>query len=290
MPKHRDTLTPKGFVMASPSEISASKLARLIGIPNAPTIIDVRILDDYLLDQRMLPASERRSHKTLSDWAAQYAGKTVIVTCQRGAKLSQGTAAWLRHTGVDAVSLEGGFEAWRDENLPLVPVAKLPLNNDNGKSVWVTRARPKVDRIACPWLIRRFVDRNAVFLFVTPSEVEAVADRFGGVAFDIEGAHWSHRGELCTFDVMIDEFGLSSDPLMRLAKIVRGADTARPDLAPEAQGLLAMSLGLSRMYSDDTEQLDAGMLIYDALYRWCRDATEETHNWPTNKAKPESKT
>jgi hypothetical protein len=150
----------------------------------------------------------------------------------------------------------------------------------------VTRARPKIDRIACPWLIRRFIDPAAVCLFVAPAEVEAVADRFNATPFDVENVFWSHRGELCTFDVMVQEFGLSAPPLERLATIVRAADTSRLDLSPEAAGLLAASLGLSRMYDDDLEQLSAGMLLYDAFYRWCRDATGETHNWPTNKAKP----
>jgi hypothetical protein len=98
--------------------------------------------------------------------------------------------------------------------------------------------------------------------------------------FDIEEVFWSHRGELCTFDVMVEEFGLTSEPIRRLATIVRGADTDRPNLAPEVAGLLAASLGLSRMFNDDLEQLEAGMLLYDAFYRWCRDATGETHNWP----------
>ncbi len=147
---------------------------------------------------------------------------------------------------------------------------------------WVTREDAKVDRIACPWLIRRFVDPEAVFLFVAAAEVLGVADRFGATPFDIEGdgVFWSHRGELCTFDVMVQELGLATEPLLRLATIVRGADTARPDLAPEAPGLLAASLGLSRMYAEDLAQLDAGMALYDAFYRWCRDATDETHNWP----------
>jgi rhodanese-related sulfurtransferase len=256
--------------MATPNEISIAKLSRLIGTPNAPDIIDVRIPDDYLLDQRILPASVRRSHKTVSDWAKIYLGRTVVVVCHHGAKLSQGTAAWLRHVGVNAVSLDGGFVGWATAELPLVPVAKIPFNIDNGKSIWVTRGRPKIDRIACPWLIRRFIDPSAVFLFVSPSEVLAVADRFGGTAFD----------------VMIEEFGLATEPLLHLATIVRGADTAKPELAPEAAGLVAVSLGLSRMFADDISQLDAGMVIYDALYRWCRDARDETHNWPNNKVKP----
>ncbi|MBV8397663.1 MAG: chromate resistance protein [Acetobacteraceae bacterium] len=158
----------------------------------------------------------------------------------------------------------------------------VPARDEKGRTVWVTRARPKVDRIACPWLIRRFVDPSAVFLFVAPSEVEAVAERFGAAPFDVDGVFWSHRGELCSFDVMVEEFGLHSQALDRLALIVRGADTARPDLAPEAPGLLAASLGLSRMYSDDLAQLAAGLSLYDAFYRWCRDAHEETHNWPAS--------
>ena len=160
----------------------------------------------------------------------------------------QGTAAWLRHAGVAAETLEGGFEGWKAAKLPLVPRRKLPPRDAQGRTVWVTRARPKIDRIACPWLIRRFVDPAAVFLFVAPSEVVAVGERFDAAPFDIENVFWSHRGELCTFDVMVEEFGLATPPLLRLATIVRGADTARLDLAPEAPGLLAASLGLSRMY------------------------------------------
>jgi hypothetical protein len=156
----------------------------------------------------------------------------------------------------------------------------VPVRLAQGHTLWVTRARPKVDRIACPWLIRRFIDPGAVFLFVAASEVAAVAERFGATPFDIEGVFWSHRGPLCTFDVMLDEFGLHTAALDRLALIIRAADTARMDLAPEAAGLLAASLGLSRMYRDDLKQLDAGMALYDAFYRWARDAVEESHNWP----------
>ena len=144
---------------------------------------------------------------------------------------------------------------------------------------WITRERPKIDRIACPWLIRRFIDPRAVFLYVAPSEVLGVAQSLGAAAYDIEDVYWSHRGEGCTFDTLIAEFGLSVAALDRIATIVRGADTARPDLAPECAGLLAASLGMSRMYSDDLEQLQAGMMLYDAFYRWARDATGEVHDW-----------
>lgn len=270
--------------MSSPTTISVEKLARLVGTPGLPALIDVRNGEDFELDPRLIPGSVRRSHADIQNWSGELAGRSAIVICQRGMKLSQGTAAWLRHEGIPSDALDGGFEAWTAAGLPAVPVSKLPKPNRQGRTVWVTRARPKIDRIACPWLIRRFVDPNAVFLYVTPSEVEAVGERFDAEPFDIEDVFWSHRGELCTFDVMVAEFGLATDPLLRLATIIRGADTARLDLAPQAPGLLAASLGLSRIYADDLAQLDAGMILYDAFYRWCRDATDETHNWPSNKA------
>jgi hypothetical protein len=135
-----------------------------------------------------------------------------------------------------------------------------------------------VVRIACPWLIRRFIDPKAVFLFVNPSEVSGVADRFKATPFDVANTFWGDRGEKCTFDVMIEEFGFRSDALSRLALIVRGADTDRLDLTPQSAGLLAASLGYSRMYRDDLAQLEAAMALYDAFYRWCRDASNETHS------------
>jgi rhodanese-related sulfurtransferase len=272
--------------MASFTSISPDKVARLIGTAKTPVLIDVRTDEDFAADSRLLPGAVRRSHQDASDWGDQFSGRSAIVVCQYGQKLSEGTAAWLRHVNVAAEALEGGFEGWKAANLPLVPASKLPARDAQGRTVWVTRARPKIDRIACPWLIRKFVDPDAVFLFVAPSEVIAVGERFNAVPFDIEDVFWSHRGELCTFDVMVEEFGLATPPLLRLATMVRAADTGRLDLSPEAPGLLAASLGLSRMYDDDLEQLEAGITLYDAFYRSCRDATGETHNWPTNKGKP----
>jgi hypothetical protein len=228
-----------------------------------------------------MPGSTRRDHRTVALWAGEYTGKPVTVVCQRGLKLSQGVAAWLRHAGGKAETLEGGFEAWAGARGLLIRPDHVPPRDSQGRTVWVTRSRPKIDRVACPWLIRRFVDPFAVFLFVTPPEVPAVAERFGATPFDIEGIFWSHRGKLCTFDVMIEEFGLKSDALSRLAVIVRAADTDQLTLAPQAAGLLAASLGLSRMYRDDLAQLEASMSLYDAFYRWSRDAVGETHNWPS---------
>jgi rhodanese-related sulfurtransferase len=272
--------------MSSPNTIAIDKLNRLIGLPKCPHLIDVRTDEDFAADPRLIPGSSRRTSASVESWGAALGGPSAVVICQRGLKLSHGVAAWLRHLGKDANVLDGGFDAWAAAKLPLVPAARIPPRGANGRTLWVTRSRPKIDRIACPWLIRRFVDPVAVFLFVAPAEVKGTAECFGATPFDIEDTFWSHRGETCTFDTMIAEFDLTTEPLALLARIVRGADTARLDLAPEAPGLLATSLGLSRMYADDLEQLEAGMTIYDAFYRWCRDATEETHNWPTSKPKP----
>jgi rhodanese-related sulfurtransferase len=269
--------------MPDETTFSPDTLFDLIGTAEAPVVIDARTDEDFAADPRLIPAAIRRPGLKAADWAGAYGGREVVVYCERGLKISQGAAAWLRHAGAKAASLEGGFQAWHATGLPLVPQDKLPPRDAADRTLWVTRARPKIDRIACPWLIRRFVDPGAVFLFVAPSEVAAVADRFCATPFDIEGVHWSHRGERCTFDVMVEELGLGTGPLLHLATIVRGADTARPELAPEAAGLLAASLGLSRMYGDDLAQLEAGMALYDAFYRWARDAAAETHNWPAAK-------
>jgi rhodanese-related sulfurtransferase len=269
--------------MAAPNTISIDKLVRLIGTPKCPMLVDVRPQKDFEADPHLIPSAIHCALDRLEDRVDVHDGQSAIVLCQDGSSLSQGAAALLRHRGVPAEALEGGLEAWKKERLPLVAFAKLPPVDAQGRTVWVTRARPKIDRIACPRLIRRFVDPHAVFLFVAPSEVVAVAERFEAAPFDIENVFWSHRGDTCTFDTMVEEFGLGTAPLLRLAAIVRGADTARPELASEAPGLLAASLGLSRMYADDLQQLEAGMLLYDAFYRWCRDATDEMHNWPTNR-------
>ena len=269
--------------MPSTTTISIDKLARLVGTPNCPALIDVRTDEDFAADPRLIPGALRRAHSSVEAWGSALSGRSAIVICQRGKKLSEGVAAWLRQLGATAETLGGGHEAWTTAGLPAVTTERLPAPNAAGRTVWVTRARPKIDRIACPWLIRRFVDPGAIFLFVAPQEVEAVGDRFDATPFDIENVFWSHRGGLCTFDVMVAEFGLVAEPLQRLAAIVRAADTGQSELVPEAAGLLAVSLGLSRLYADDLAQLEAGMTLYDALYRWCRDATGETHNWPNAK-------
>lgn len=145
---------------------------------------------------------------------------------------------------------------------------------------WVTRERPKIDRIACPWLILRFVDAEPEFLYVPANEVLAVASKEGATPYDIPDVEFSHVGELCSFDAFLAKYALDSPALRQLAVIVRGADTSRLDLAPQSAGLFAISLGLSARYSDDHEMLRHGLVVYDALYAWSQSCQGETHNWP----------
>jgi hypothetical protein len=145
---------------------------------------------------------------------------------------------------------------------------------------WVTRERPKIDRIACPWLIARFIDDGPEFLYVPSDEVLSVAEKTGAIPYDILGVELSHVGELCSFDAFLKKYDLDDPVLLHLAKIVRGADTSRHDLTPQCGGLFAISVGLSANFPDDHEMLRHGMVMYDALFRWCRDLQTETHNWP----------
>lgn len=144
---------------------------------------------------------------------------------------------------------------------------------------WVTRERPKIDRVACPWLIARFIDQEAEFLYVPADQVLRVAEETGAIPYDIPGVEYGHRGELCSFDAFLDKHGLNEPALQQLALIVRGADTDRHDLHPVCAGLHALSLGLSRNFGDDHAMLAQGMVMYDALYSWIREASGERHAW-----------
>lgn len=266
--------------MASFNEISVQKLYKLIGTPECPIIIDVRINEDFNAEPNLIPSAFRHPFNTIEEIAERLRNQRVVIYCQKGLKISQGAAAILRNLGVDAIVLAGGEFAWREANLAMVSATHVPMLENGNTTVWVTRHRPKIDRIACPWLIKRFVDPKAKFLFVSASQVENVAEKFDAIPFDIEYAAFSHKGENCTFDTMLEKFNIQIEALDTLATIVRGADTNRNDLAPEVAGFLAASLGLSRMYRDDLKQLEAGMLLYDAMYRWARDAKDEGHDWP----------
>ncbi len=266
--------------MAAPNEITPAQLNRLVGTPECPMLVDVCIDEDFSDDPYLIPGSFRHPHTDIHGLVGKLNGRRAIIICQKGKKLSQGIAAWLRTENVPAEILAGGMFAWREtEGTSRVPVATIPLT-DGTETLWVTRQRPKIDRIACPWLIRRFVDRDARFLFVAPEEVANVADRFGATPFDVEGVMFSHKGDKCSFDAMLDTFTLHSPALDRMADIIRAADTGDPGKCPEAAGLLALSVGLSRQFKNDTQQLEAGLLLYDALYRWARDGFDETHSWP----------
>lgn len=258
--------------MPAPDSIAPATLARLIGTPTAPALYDLRPSGA----PTRIPGASRRT-------PSPDVRGVVVIDAQGGAE-AHAAAARLRHDGIAAEVLEGGHDGWAATGLPLFQEAALERDADD-RTHWVTRSRPKVDRIACPWLIRRFVDPHAVILFVAPGGVADVAAAIGAAPFDIaaDGVRWSHRGEDCTFDALLDDLGLGAIPaLARLAPIVRGADTARPDLAPEVAGLVALSLGLSRLFSDDHRQLEAGMALYDALYRWARDAQCERHDWTSH--------
>ena len=145
---------------------------------------------------------------------------------------------------------------------------------------WVTRERPKIDRIACPWLIARFIDKAPEFLYVPGDQVLAVAAETGAVPYDVAGVKMTHVGELCSFDAFLKKYSLTDPALQHVAEIVRAADTGKPDASPQAHGLLAISLGLSKNFSDDHEMLAQGMVMYDALYSWCKSLQRETHDWP----------
>lgn len=145
---------------------------------------------------------------------------------------------------------------------------------------WVTRERPKIDRIACPWLIARFIDEQPEFLYVPGDRVLAVAEETGAVPYDVPDVELSHVGDLCSFDAFLSKYRLDDPALHQLASVVRGADTSRLDLTPQSAGLYAVSLGLSAIFPDDHEMLRHGLIVYDALYAWCRDCQGEAHNWP----------
>ena len=263
-----DTIKP-GF-----TEISPKQLMRLLGTPDCPVIVDVCVPEDVAENPVRIPTSLTASHHAIDGLLNDLTGKRVIVVCQKGKKLSHGTAAILRARGINAEVLAGGMIGWCATDYPRIPMAKLP-----GTRTWVTRHRPKIDRIACPWLIRRFIDPAAQVLFVPPAEVASVADRFDAIAFDVPDAPFTHRAGRCTFDAMLDHWGLETPALRKMADVIRAADTDSTDV-PEAAGVLALSVGMSRMYSDDHDHLRAALPLYDALYRWARDAQSETHDWP----------
>jgi len=266
--------------------ISPQDLWTSIGSAAAPRIIDARRREVYDTAPQVLPTAVWQDPKS-ADWIASLdRARPIVVACKAAHEMSQMVAADLRAKGYDASVLSGGYAAWGEAGLPLVDKAALQRFAPRRPSLWVTRRRPKIDRVACPWLIRRFIDAQARILFVDPPEVPAVARETGAIPFDIEGVEISHEGPRCSFDTMLKLFGLENEPsLARLALIVRGADTARPDLEPEAAGLHAVSLGLSALAGDDDHGLlERGFIVYDGLFAYLRFAAQERHNWPAKVA------
>jgi rhodanese-related sulfurtransferase len=259
--------------------LSARELYSHLGAAAAPVVVDARKRDAFDADDRLIVGAVRYDIDTNPRWPTNLpAARPVVVYCAHGAEVSQTAATELQRAGVNAAYLDGGIAAWRAQNLP----TRRKITESTDK--WVTRERPKIDRIACPWLIRRFIDPNAEFLYVPTPEVIATAGKTGAIPYDIEGVEFAHEGERCSFDTLLRIFGIQDAALDRLATIVRGADTSRHDLAPQCGGLFAVSLGLSANFRNDHEMLAHGMVMYDALYTWCRSLQHETHNWPAKTA------
>jgi rhodanese-related sulfurtransferase len=260
----------------SPTVLPADLRATL-GSAAAPLVIDVRRRPAFESDEAMIAGATWRDPYEVADWEKYVPRhRPVVAYCAHGHEISRNAAEALRAAGVDARHLEGGIEAWRAAGAPTVRRSPDPaIPSAPGKpSVWVTRERPRIDRIACPWLVRRFIDPLAQFHYVPEPLVLAHAAEVGGTAYDVPGVRFTHRGERCSFDALVEDFGLHDEALARLATIVRGADTARLDLAPECAGLLAVSQGLGRLFADDLALLEKGLLVYDALYAACRAQAE----------------
>ena len=263
--------------MCSPPELAAQLLS-----VDAPLVIDVRKNEAFAASVFMLPGALRRDPLQLDTWASTLpAASSVLVYCIRGQEVSQSTITELRQRGIRANFLQGGIEAWREQGLPLATKAT------GSATRWVTREHPKIDRIACPWLVRRFIDADAQFLYVPTAQVRAVAQEQNATPYDVNAevadTRFAHEGGQCSFDAFIKVYRLGCDTaLAKLADIVRAADTNRLELAPQAAGLLAVSLGMSRTRPEDHAMLEVMMPVYDALYAWCRDAVgggDEQHNW-----------
>lgn len=267
--------------------MSLAALLRCFGTAAMPVLFDVRRREAYDAARDLIPTASWRDHRRAAEWAREIgSGREAVVYCAHGHQVSESAAAALRGEGIAAFFIEGGIEAWRAAGAPLVDKAAVERYRPNGASQWVTREAPRIDRLACPWFVRRFVDPAARFHYVSPKQVSAVAAETGAIAYDIAepGVEFSHDGPRCSFDAFIRIFGIRTqygrDPALdRVAEIIRGADTGRPDLAPQCAGLLAITLGLGAIEGDDHALLARAMPLYDGLYGWARFAAA-TEGWP----------
>jgi rhodanese-related sulfurtransferase len=242
------------------ASISAATLRQSLVSSEPPLVIDVRRNERFKESPYLVKGALRRDPERVLEWKKSLPrSASVVVYCVHGHEVSQNVARAL-----GARYLEGGIEHWREEGGATAAKPK------GAATRWVTRERPKIDRIACPWLVRRFIDPDAEFLYVPAPQVRKTAEEKTAVPYDVPEVEFSHDGELCSFDAFLRFYRLQDPSLQKLALIVRGADTNRLDLAPQAHGLSAISLGLSRNFADDHEMLEHGMVMYDALYAWCR--------------------
>jgi rhodanese-related sulfurtransferase len=254
--------------MAGVLAVSSHDLYARLGTAAAPLVLDVRRQDAFETDGRLIIGASRRIPEDVERWQHELPpGRPVVAYCVHGHEVSQGVAAALTRAGIQAAYVDGGISAWKQEGLPT------RAKDGGGSDKWVTREHPKIDRIACPWLISRFVDPGAEFIYVPAKEVASVAKQIGGTPYDITGVKFGHVGDRCSFDAIVAAYDIHDPALDHLATIVRGADTSRPDLTPQCEGLLAISYGLSGNFPDDHEMLRHGMVMYDALYTWCRQQT-----------------
>jgi rhodanese-related sulfurtransferase len=249
--------------------ISVATLRQSLAAARPPLVIDVRKAERFREAPDLIRGALRRDPLRVADWAKTLPGEAdVVVYCVHGHEVSRQAAKAL-----GARFLDGGIEAWRAAG------GELSAKPKGASSRWVTRERPKIDRIACPWLVKRVIDPDAEFLYVPAPDVKRVAAEHGAVPYDIPDVEFAHDGELCSFDAFLRHYRLRDPALAELAVIVRGADTGHPELAPQAAGLLAVSLGLSVNFRDDHAMLEHGMVVYDALYSWCRARMAEVHSW-----------
>jgi rhodanese-related sulfurtransferase len=261
------------------TSISPADLYAKLGTALAPAVVDVRRPADFANADALIVSAFHCDPDEVAQWAKDLPkGRPVVVYCVHGRQVSQGAAAALRAAGHDVAYLDGGIAGWIEQGLP----TRRHMGG-GAPAKWVTREHPKIDRIACPWLIRRFIDPRAEFIYVPTKDVLATAKKTGGIPYDIDGVEFTHEGERCSFDTILRIYGIADPALDHLATIVRGADTSRHDLAAQCGGLFAISLGLSANFPDDHEMLKHGMVMYDALHTWCRALQAETHNWPSTK-------
>ena len=262
-----------------PSSLSCTAIFDRLGLPDSPIVFDVREAADYAARPRLIPGALRADPDRVAEWARTLPRtRAVVAYCAHGGKVSTLVADELTAMGYPAFILEGGIEGWIEAGLPTVK-ARADLNAP-GASRWVTRERPKIDRLACPWLVRRFIDPRASFFYTPAHQVRAESQVLRAEPYDIADVTFSHRGPRCSFDAFLDEFDLHDPVLDQVANIVRAADTGELAQAREAPGLLAISLGLSANVRDDIVLLEHAMPLYDALYAWCKTARNETHSWP----------